>query len=126
MSTLWSIPSREDVGQFWSNPCNTLDPVAVGLFDGGYACSLSLDLSAPGLALVAAVESFDRQARARFSARYSVDPDGLLIPDVADCVLFGGPGHLPDDLLGDVRHYVKHAMRVESLAHLHRRRKISE
>lgn len=115
MSTYWAEPDRAERSRYWGDPCNTLDPVAVGLFEGCRSV-LALDLMAPGLALVAALESTDRRQRARFAARYSVDREGCIIPNVVDCLLFGGPGHLPDDLRNPFRSRLKHHLRVESLA----------
>lgn len=115
MSTHWVEPDQAEVSRYWGDPCNTLDPVAVGLFEG-CRCVLALDLLAPGLSLVAALESTDRRQRARFSARYSVDSGGCIIPNVVECLFFGGPGHLPDDLRNPFRSRLKHSLRVESLA----------
>lgn len=115
MHTHWVEPDRAEKSRYWGNPCNTLDPVAVGLFEG-CRCVLALDLLAPGLSLVAVLESTDRRQRARFAARYSTDSEGRIIPDVLACMLFGGPGHLPDDLHNPFRSRLKHHLRVESLA----------
>lgn len=125
METVWALPTDEDRHRFWSDPCNSLDPVAVGVFEEGTPCGLALDLLAPGLALVAYVETLDRRTRNRFAARYSADRDGYIIPNVVECMIVGGPGHLPDDLRGLLRNRVKHTLRVESLASLHRNREMT-
>lgn len=125
MDTVWALPTDEDRDRFWREPCNFLDPVLVGVFEESTPCGLALDLLAPGLALIAYVETLDRQTRNRFAARYSTDADGAIIPNVAACMISGGPGHLPDDLRGLLRNYVKDSLRVESLATAHRERRIS-
>lgn len=124
MNTVWALPTDEDRARFWTDPCNTLDPVVMGVFEEGTPCGLALDLTSPGLALVAYVETFDRQTRNRFAARYSTNADGVIIPNVALCMIAGGEGHLPDDLVNPLRNHVKHTLRVESLATIHRQRKM--
>lgn len=125
METVWALPTEEDRRQFWSDPCNSLDPVLVGVFEEDTPCGLALDLLAPGLALVAYVETLDRRTRNRFAARYSTNAEGCIIPNVAACMISGGPGHLPDDLQGLLRNHVKHALRVESLATVYRNREMT-